>query len=282
MMKPIHRVGKRIAVLSAAACLILACSVTAFAMNLFGLKDLVLNDDANGNTINGSIGMDETVKPKEMISLQGFSDSKEYKAVVEWRTFLNSYDKDGAILSKVGNGPTGLDEKYSLYLVYSQEMADKLDEIVSKYDLKLHRSLEVDLTVQDLFRKAGTSDFMGEKNTALSVYMYEDGTFHIDGNAELSNNLKIDYQFMNCKKGGFTDTILNIGDAKDYDEWTYKTASGVTVTLSISPDKALVFADLDNSFVTINVLAGTGDASGKITASDLETFADSFDFSALN
>ncbi|MCX7772887.1 MAG: hypothetical protein N2376_07225 [Clostridia bacterium] len=63
-------------------------------------------------------------------------------------------------------------------------------------------------------------------------------------------------------KGQLTDTLLNIEDAGNYQEWTYKTASRVTVVLSMSPSKSLVFADLDNGFATINVLAGTASDSG--------------------
>lgn len=289
-MKPIHRARKRMVMLAAVVCLILAFSITAYAMNLFGLKDIVLKSDTNDvitidygkNTADDPNGTVDTPRPQALISLQGLSDSNEYKAVAEWTSFTNSYDKDGAILAKVGNGPTGLDDKYSLYLVYSQEMADKLDEIVSKYGLSLHRTLDVDLTEPDLYSRLGTSDFLGAINKAYSIYINEDGTFHIDGAANVSSGKEIGYQIMNCKKGSFTDVLLNISDAAAYDEWTYKTASGVTVLLSLGPDKALVLADLNSSFFTINVLAGTVSDPTTVTPSDLEEIADSIDFSALN
>lgn len=282
-MRPVHRSGRKSVAVAAIVCLIVAFSATAYAMNLFGLKDLVLKKEEIKTVDNNTAIAEETTVPQEMISLQGFSDSKEYKAVAEWITFRDSYDQDGAILSKIGNGPTGLDDKYNLYSVYTQEMVDKLEEIVKKYDLKLHRNIEFDINTQELCSKAGIGDFLGTANTPESIYLYEDGTFHIDGYAVLDNRMKINYQFMNCIKGSFTDVILNIGSMADYQEWTYTTSEGISLSLSISPQKALVIANLDNSFVTINVLTMPPFGEpGQIKASDLEQFAETFDFSALN
>ncbi len=293
-MRPAQRMNKRIAILAAAVILAVACSATAVAANLFGLKDLVLKDESGGAAVSPVTGQNmypdlsedgEPIGDMDMISLQGYPGSKEYKAVAEWGAFLAGYDQDGALLSAVGNGPTGLEDKYALYLVYTREMADKLDEITSKYGLKLHSSMEIVSGAEELFEKAGTGDFLGTANTPYGSYIYEDGTFHIDGGAVIGSGLRIEYQFTDCKKGSFTDTMLNIGNADDYEEWSYETASGVTVSLALGPSKALVIADLGGSFMTINVLAGTEesflDRSGKLTAADLEVFADTFDFSAL-
>ncbi len=307
------RINKIVAA-AAFVCIILVTSSSVYASNMFGLKDMLIgiitptsansnvsqsnssdenniaqnntSESINDNTVSENRVTDKPVaSPYEYISLQGFADSNESKAVAEWTNFCESYDRDGVLLAQVGNGPTGLDSKYDLYLVYTQEMADKLDEIVKKYNLSLHSSI-IDITNTDeLIQKAGSGNFLGMANTAYSTYMYEDGTFHFDGCANLDNGLKIEYQFMNCKKGAFTDTILNIGSIKDYDEWTYTTTSGITVNLAISPNKSLIIADLGDSFITINVLAGTEhgflDDNGKITSSDLESFANTFDFSLI-
>lgn len=284
MRRSVHRAKKRIVILAAVICLLLACSVTAFAANLFGLKDLILHEN-NGvapAVTTGSPGPDTSVQQTTLISLQGFSDSDEYKAAMEWASFLATYDPDGSLLAKVGNGPTGLPDKYSQYLVYTQEMADKLDEITAQYHLKLHTSLAVFDTKAEFYAKAGLGDFLGACNTMCSPYMYDDGTFHIDGASAFPDGRSFDYQIMDCKKGSFTDTLLNIGNADDYTEWTYQTSSGVTVCLAASPDKCLIFADLKNSFVTVNVLSGTAESSGSVTPESLQELADSFDFSMLN
>lgn len=129
-------------------------------------------------------------------------------------------------------------------------------------------------------------DFLGENRTN-STYMYEDGTFKFDGEIDLPEYGLLDYQFMRCVRGSLTDVILNVGNVEAYQEWTYSTACGISVTLALGPDKALVIANLPDSFVTINVLAGTETSeydifsSGPFMAEDLERFADSFDFSVL-
>jgi hypothetical protein len=302
---------------AAAVCLILITSSSVYASKMFGLRDMLIgntnnssaNNNSNGDQGSGvnadtsehtsetadtvtadlttpnNVSGQQEAPPAEMISLQGFADSNESKAVAEWTNFRDNYDQDGTLLDKVGNGPTGLDSRFDLYSVYTQEMADKLDEIVKKYNLTLHSSLTIIENTEELIQKAGTGDFLGSANTANSTYMYEDGTFHIDGSANLENGTAIDYQFMNCKKGTFTDTILNIGSIKNYKEWSYKTTSGITVILALSPKKSLIIADLGEAFITVNVLAGTDygflDEEGKIIASDLEALADSFDFTLI-
>lgn len=281
------RHGVRRGVLAAAVllCLLIACSATAFAANLFGLKGLILNgtDGVAPAVATGpqNSGGGESAQPATLISLQGFSGSDEYKAAMEWSSFLATYDQDGALLAKVGNGPTGLPEKYSQYLVYTQEMADRLDEIAAKYHLKLHSSIEVFSSKEEFYARAGVGDFLGPCNTACGPYMYEDGTFHIDGTSTLPGGRSFGYQIMDCKKGSFTDTLLNIGNADDYTEWSYQTSGGVTVCLASGPDKCLIFADLPHSFVTVNVLAGTAEDSGGVTEESLQELADSFDFSML-
>jgi hypothetical protein len=296
---------------AACVCLLVAASSTVYAMNIFGLKDMIISkrpipsptvtaapentDIAPGDT-QGNMPEEAGVTPTDsgmtdpylsvadLISLQGFTDSEESMAAREWNEFRDNYDTDGTLLAQVGNGPTGLDERYSLYSVYTQEMADKLDEIVNKYNLKLHSSIEIIEGQEKLIEMAGKGNFLGTANFTGGGYMYEDGTFHYDGTAAFEG-LIIYYQFMNCKKGSFTDVFLNIGNLEDYKEWSYTTACGVTVRLAISPYKSLVIADMDTSFVTVNVLAGTEfgflDEAGKITASDLERFADSIDYTLL-
>ena len=61
-------------------------------------------------------------------------------------------------------------------------MADKLEEIIAKYDLKLHSWME-DVLPGTWPIAAG--DFCGENVTPYTGYIYENGTFRFDGGAEL-------------------------------------------------------------------------------------------------
>ncbi len=94
----------------------------------------------------------------------------------------------------------------------------------------------------------------------------------------------IAYQFGNYVKGTFSGVYLNVGDADSYREWQYTTSSGVIVSLALGETKALVIADLENSFVAVNVLTGSAGSdfgSSSVTEDDLEAFADLFDFSVI-
>jgi hypothetical protein len=233
---------------------------------------------------------DAAQPPQELIAMQGYPDSNEYKATAEWNAFVAGYDTDHSILNKVGNSPNEYTEKYPMYLVYSKDMADKLEEITAKYGLKLHTSNTIVQTPEELIAAAGVGNFLESKegagvNRMLGGYVYNDGTFHYDGEAVLDTGTTMDYQFGNYVKGTFSDTYLNIGDASSYQEWQYETKSGVTVALALSESKALIIVDLPDSFVAVNVLGGTTKGtffgSDGVTKEDLEKFTDTFDFSQL-
>ena len=292
---------RRLTVAAAVVVLVAALSVTALATRFFGLRDLVLSGDATpavstspAATASDADAVEYAVQtpapPKQdLIAMQGYPGSAEYKAASAWNTFCAGYDTDHAILNQVGNSSNEYTERYPMYLVYSKDMADALEAIVTQYGLKLHTSITIAESADGLYDLAGTGPFLdgatGGVNRMLGGYVYNDGTFHYDGMAVLFDGSVIDYQLGNYVKGTFSDTYLNVGDASAYSEWTYKTASGVAVSLALGGGKALVIADLPDSFVTVNVLAGTTEDTfadgGTIDQKTLESFADTIDFSQI-
>jgi hypothetical protein len=287
--KPMPRRMKKLIYIAAAAVLLTALSVTALATDIFGLRSLVIGSISD-STPADSLEPGNSAPTQDLIVLQGYPDSPEYKASQEWHEFLSGYDTDQAILNEVGNTLTEFNDKYPMYLVYSQEMADKLEEITARYSLTLHQSLTIVENAEELYGVAGTGRFLVPSdlggNAVLGGYVYDDGTFHYDGQAMLAGGTMIDYQLGNYVKGTFSDTYLNVGDAGSYKEWAFTTASGLTVSLALGEGKALVIAELDDSFVTVNVLAGTSQdsqfGSGIITEQDLEAFASLFDFKLID
>ena len=280
---------KWVVTLAAAAALLAALSVLAVASNFFGLRDVLLPEKGSVNvTDENGVVVPGEYEFKDFVSLSGWGDTPESKALAEWEAFLESYDQDGAIISKIGNEPTGFEDRYGFYLVYTQEMADKLEEIIAKYDLKLHTWMEV--VLPETWPTA-VGDFFKENVVPYSGYIYENGTFRFDGNAELgAGELKgygtIEYQFSRSVKGTFDDVALNIGDLSDFEEWGYQAADGTPVTLGLGTrNRSLILADLGDSFVLVNVLTGReGDdtfSSGAIGREELEELADSFVYSAL-
>ena len=275
--------------LAASVALLAALSALAVAANFFGLRDALLPEKGSVNVVdeNGIVVPGEK-ELKDFVSLSGWADTPESRALAEWQAFLEGYDQDGAIISEIGNSPTGFEERYGHYLVYTQEMADKLEEIVAKYELKLHEWMEV--VLPETWPQA-VGGFFRENVVPYSGYIYENGTFRFDGGAELgAGELKgygpIEYQFSRSVKGTFDDVALNIGDLGGFEEWGYRASDGTSVTLGLGErNRSLILADLGDSFVLVNVLAGReGDdvfSSGPIGREELEELADSFFYSAL-
>lgn len=281
-MKPKKRISKNIVMMAAVVALLAVLSTVAMATDFFGLRSLLLGKQQVTMPIDPETGERE-VQTVDFVSLSGYLDSTESRALAEWQDFLNSYDVAGAAQAAEEN-PEELDEKYSLYQAYNREMTDKLDEITEKYGLTLHSTMAVLLPAE---WSAVVGDFTLEGNTAYSGYIYEDGTFAYDGDADIPSYGLVDYQFRRSVKGCFNEVILNITDVSQYQEWVYETACGQVVTLALSPDKGLILTDLGDSFVTVNVLAGTDTdpddifSSGPLSAENLEALADSFDFTVL-
>ena len=279
-----HRGKKRALTVGIAAAVVAALGIASYAAFSGGLGGVLLNPDDADKPAETSVATqapssDEGyeccfVNEFTMISLQGYSDSPEFKAAQEWSKFEDNYDTDWAILDQVGNKPTKWDDKYGAYGVYSQEMADKIDEIVSKYNLTLHgECLEGPQDkIDEVFGKI-------MNDATYTGYYYEDGTFSVDGDFG-----KYDFQLRRTTKGVLDTVTLNIGNINNFEQWEYKTASGKTVTLALSDgDQAIILADLDKSFVAVNVMLwlGEDDKPDTMTKADLENMADHINFGVM-
>ena len=261
------RIWGKVAVIAACVCLLLALSVAAYAANWFGLRDLLL-PVVSGTSVNAG-------KEEAAISLAGYQGSSEWQALAEWQAFVSEYDPDGTIYQDTDGRLDASFARYSCYLVYSREMADKMDEITTKYKLKLHTT-SFDLQEQpELVELLG--NFM-ESCGGYYTYMYEDGTFQMEGTVDFADIGAWDFQLLRTVRGTFHDSMLDIGDISKYQETLYETACGVPVTLALGKNRVLILADLADSFVTVHIPYGSD--SG-IKQSHLETLADSINFAAL-
>ncbi len=275
-----RRPARRLIMAAAAvACLLAGLSAAAVAVNFLGLRDLLLPQKQPVNIIDPETGVHIPGKTQEVdtVSLSGYMDSPESRALVEWQNFLRDYDADHAILDQVGNYLDPAFDKYICYQVYTQDMADRLEEIVKTYGLKLHTQM-IDLTAHPEALGAMAEFAKGSRETYWT-YMYEDGSCHFDGYAYVEDWGLVDVQFQRTAKGWFNDVTLSIGDAADYTQWNYKTSSGVEVVLALGPGQSLIFADLPDCFVSFNVFQGT---ESEMTRERLEAVAERYDFSKLS
>ena len=222
------------------------------------------------------VDRDTSSSKEEFISLHGYIDSPEVQALVEWQEFLAHYDTDHKIFDGLGNKPfvvEGREDWGQYYSVYSYELGEKLDEIVAKYGLKLHTEFNV-VDGDDFIDRVGGC-FM---ENLEGGYIYEDGYFSFDGDVYLSGCGTTGFQFVRSVKGTFNEISLKIGQAEEYTEWQYITACGEPVLLALGPYKALIFADFEKCFISVNVLLGSEDG---MTKEDLQEFADKIDFRIL-
>ena len=262
-----NRKSFRAAIGTAAACIcILLLPLGVLAARWFGIGDLILPKDEIDTPVTGTAD----------ISLSGYMDSPEAQALAEWNRFLEGYDTDQAILNQIGNEPVGrIREDWSFYGIYTHEMEEKLDEIAAKYGLKLHTECNV-INQDELMKRVGGC-FMDEESLTWA-YMYEDGYFHVEGDIKLSESETVGIQMTRCVKGTFNNVILSVDKVEKYTEWQYISDCGETVLLALAPDNALIFADFEDCFVSVNVQGGS--ESG-MTREDLQALADTIDFSIL-
>ena len=249
---------------------------TALATDFFGLKSLTVTDpNASPAAVSATA---EPVSDSTVIALQGVPGSPEFKANAEWMDFLASYDT-AAMAEETA---ACLPEKYDLYSVSTQNMANELDQITRKYNLRLHTSV-TDFDSEDtLYSLLNAEPFLTDC-TAVSGYIYEDGSFQAYGTNVSGKSYE--YQLGRYVKGAFSEVTLNIGSAEDYEEWIYTTSRGDEVQLSLGPSRCVVMSDQPKAFVAINLLGGTEGNSffmpEPVTKEDLEAFAELFDFAKL-
>lgn len=277
--------SKGIVRFAAAAAVVLSISTVGYASGIFHLGDV----DSGKQTID----YPKLEQPYEVdtVSLHGMAGSPEYEACREWEDFQENYDKDGKILSEIGNNLAGLGEYETIYGCYTQEMADKVDEICQKYKLfKLtdcqlvrgEKKLCKQIGIKNLFREEKAAEM--EQEFAPEGYFYADGTFHLDCSMKLKGmKSPADYQFSRSVKGTFQHVSgLNVGDLSKYKQWEYVTAGGETVLLANNhSSKALIMADREKSFIVINILGNILEGSFDISNEVLEEMADAIDFAAI-
>ena len=279
---PKRRTFRRSLLLAAALGLIVAFGSVAYATGWFGLRSAVMYHD-NGDP-------DQPYGNTDVMSLQGLAGSPEFEANARWQAFYDSYDPDGAILASVGNSDTGLEPRYDAYPCYTREMADTLDAIAEESGLELLSGLTLygAAELPDWMRNTLPQSCGAFDHCIYAGYSFDNGSFKTEGAfffCDARWPYETNYQFVCNRKGYLSVSYLAIGDADDYTQWAYETASGVTVTLALGPDKALIIADLPDAYLVGNVLdVRVGDVQqGEATlpAEILEAMADAFRFDQL-
>ena len=235
----------------------------------------------------------ETHAPITQLSLQGANKD----ALAEWLAFTNAYDPELEIAAqadraaKAGNPWDIPDNYHYVYGCYSQEMVDKLNEIVKKYDLKL---LSTDILCQHYESSVilGSLGLDGLFSPGQAVdaeyyggYFFPEGTFDISMYLNLdAGDWKLENNFVSCRysvKEFFDPVCGAIGEIDDYTQWNYTRQDGHTVLLVLSENTARIYADLQDAFVSIllDPVIWVNEEKAPMTAPVLEQIAELFVFS---
>lgn len=200
---------------------------------------------------------------EQVFSLSGLKDSPAYQGTKAWFDFTQSYDADGSIQKSVWSDPPQFPEKYDAYDIYSQDMADKLDEIAAQYGLQLLGARVKGISDKSLLRYYGVENLLNEASTAtmdtLSAWAYEGGSLYSDFFLRLPENRDWPYETLcsyrlNSKNALCTDTFTQ-ADGSKWREWNYTTAGGDSVLILRNEDGGLswILCDRADAMVSLRL-----------------------------
>lgn len=305
--KNTHRKIRRpllIAALIALMLLLAGCAVV-YILSLNGIKlgeQLVTYDvyDYDPNSGEAVAYVGQETQTQQVLTLAGLGGTPASKAAREWYAFFESYDPDRAIQKATWGKEPEFPEEYYGYGLYSQEMKEKLDEILTKYGLKL-RGKQVEFqTSKLLFRALGLENVLNpdseaQMNIDHAAY-YENGNLDVYFNITIPGENGADFEKTNGylyyrPKDCFIPDTAVLTEAQ-WEEWNYTTASGDKVLIIRSEDagSAWIFCDMLNYTASLRLdiirrmaaEKGNGAQVAKfdlMSKSQLEKVADAVDFS---
>lgn len=214
--------------------------------------------------------------PTAPLTLESLQSSANYKASMEIKDYVQGYNATGDV-------DETLSEAYRAYGCRNTEMAQKVDEICTKYGLnKVGDGISPDTTeemftalnVRSMVKASGNGD-VTTSNPSYSA----DGNFEFWGATTVSGvDYPIEYRVYRAMKQTLSTAYWEIENTSDYQWSNYVTTAGTDVLIAVGQNNSLVLTDTGDSVVVIVVMnATTGDTqTGKAA---LEAFANTFDLS---
>lgn len=215
---------------------------------MMSLNGLILGKESYSNDTTGETG------EISLLSLQGFSNSPNYQAAKEWMDFLNSYDTDKSILHSLSNEEVdSFSDEYYSYTCYTDEMANKIDEICEKYGLQKQGVPQYEQSWKNICHALQVNDLIsvtsGIRVENGSGYIYRSGTFMLEADIALSQSEDWNSFDIYCAaKTDFDDVYMVIVDMDSYEQWNYTRADGIEVLIAMQPYSAFIFAENTNYF----------------------------------
>ena len=226
------------------------------ASELFKVENMLV-EKGNASEENSITKQDVSEEQKEashnVIAL-GIPESAEWKAIQEWKQFCDKYERsyeyEEAILKADENLKNGVETNEFVqypawYGIYTQEMADKLEELCEKYSLELPMK-EIEITsYNELLEEMGMESFLTSETGVEECYVYADGGW--SGYFDLMNkgsnaigewaDIYVNYQ------GYLLPATQDLGGLSDYEEWDYTNQNGEITNIVINniTNKSYIF-----------------------------------------
>ncbi len=245
---------------------------TALAVYQYTLRDAAIEDVPTWESEHYEWKAGET---ETRLSLNGFYDSPEYQAYVEWTDWLRSWNEehpDPWTELGVDDSYYETPANYLVYTAYLSEQGEVLDEIAAKYGLSLlSESSEIRSEAQ-LCRALGLESLLADEYEMEGGYFFDNGTFKVSGRTSV-NGKSVDFTIWNAVKGSFIPLSDRLPE--DYTEWSYTTTDGLEVILMTDTLRGhtTVIAPLSGCYVTASITTDDAQAA--------QAFADAMDLSAL-
>lgn len=247
--------------------------------------ELVISDDAG----------------RSVITVHGTAGSPAFLAAQEWYLFTENYDVDGSKYESSQETPLEIPEAYEAYSIYNQEMKDKVDEIVQRYDLNLLGAFApFQRSERKVFYEAtGISSLLRPGSTATidkeSGYFYEAGNFNVEFHMKMTGSNQWPYDMLNSiyySKPDNFDRVYFVADSTEkWEQWAYTTSGGEDVLIAVNAtgygakaiccrEDAMIYVSIDNYFVTDWSAEEIGPENTVfMTREQLENVVDQIDFS---
>ena len=130
------KLGRTLLIAAVIISIFTALCAGAYALNLFGIRELLLPGGFVERFQEGAVFVDT-----QALSVQGIESSREFMAYKEFKSFYDDYTAKDYYGDQVPQEQDEEMEKYGqAYFCYTRTLMDKLLEIADKYGLKLRES----------------------------------------------------------------------------------------------------------------------------------------------
>ena len=244
--------------------LLVGCAVI-YVLSLQEIKlgdQTVTYDISNFDPETGEFYEGQESVHQQVLTLAGLSNTPAAKAAREWYEFTDNYDPDLEIKKSVWGNIPDFGDKYYGYDLYTQEMKDKLDEILDKYDLKLRGKLIEFETPKRMLQAMDIESLLNPDTGAkldieFPYRYYENGVMYLNAVLTLpgENGDETVRVFLNyLPKDCFIPDTAVLTEAQ-WEEWNYTTAGGddVLILRAEESSSAWLLCDTGSSTTSISV-----------------------------